>query len=75
MDPFDTELKQKMRNWANQQAPPTNGRARLMGAAASRIRPGERSSHAHLSSFPVDLYSWVMVYSMKRGVAALKIVS
>jgi hypothetical protein len=25
--------------------------------------------------FPVDLYSWAMVYSMKRGVSALRVVS
>jgi len=75
MDPFDAELKQSLKNWANKQTPPANGRARLLGAASSRPGQDEKSTHFHISSFPGDLYSWAMVYSLERGVSALRVVS
>jgi hypothetical protein len=75
MDPFDAELKLKLKHWANRQAPPENRRARLLGAALSRTSQEERPNHFHFPTFPVELYSWAMVYSMQRGVSALKLVS
>jgi hypothetical protein len=74
MDPFDAELKQSLKNWANSQAPPANVRARLLGAANSNIGRDEKPNHFHLPSFNGDLYSWVLVYSMERGVSALRLV-
>jgi hypothetical protein len=75
MDPFDLELKQSIKNWANMQEPPSNGHARLLGAAAFWKGREEKTNHFHLPSLTGDVYSWLMVYSLKQGVAALRLVS
>jgi hypothetical protein len=77
MDRFDLELKEILKNWAQKQVPPASGRNRLLSAAvqSSAGNRREKTNHFDVSSFPVDLYSWAMVYSMKRGVSALRVVS
>jgi hypothetical protein len=75
MDPFDAELKQSLKSWGAKQTPPANGRARLLGAVASLANQVERPAQFHFEGLPNEMFSWALVYSMERGVAALRLVS
>lgn len=75
MDPFDANIRNSMRSWSARQPLPANGRARLMAAAVQHSPRPEQNSRFYKPALTDDLFSWVLLYSMERGVCALRTVS
>ena len=75
MDHTDLELKQYLKNWADQQPLPVRGRAKLMMAAASLKKTrGKKTPHTTTQNSN-DLISWAMVYCVDRRISAARIVT
>jgi hypothetical protein len=75
MDTTDLQLRKLLKNWVGKHQPPANGRVRLLERAASPKEDLERPTSFQFAEIPSELFSWVTVYSMERGVVALRLVS
>jgi hypothetical protein len=75
MDTTDLQLGKSLKNWVARHQPPANGRARLLQRAAFPKTDCEKSAPHQFVTLPNELFSWATVYSMERGVVALRLVS
>lgn len=76
MDTTDRQLRASLKNWVSKHPLPANGRARILGGAAFSKKPKiERSTPFEFTGIPNELLSWATVYSLDRGVGALRLVS
>lgn len=75
MDHTELKLKQALKNWSKSQSPPSNGRARLITAVLDKQKKEKTYSPALAVELPGNLVYWAMVYSLDRGVTALRLVS
>ena len=78
----DVLLRNMLKNWANRQRPPENGRARLLWEAAqvSRnkidlttllFRPRiKHYSSSHSNDWPQTLFTWINENSLQLGLQA-----
>jgi hypothetical protein len=75
MDTTDLQLRKLLKNWVGKHQPPVNGRARLLERAASPRPNVEKPISLPFVTLPNEMFSWATVYSMERGVVALRLVS
>ena len=75
MNNIDNELRQRIKNWADQQPLPEGGKAKLMAAAASLNKKGRDESRLNVSHMPNDLYVWAMVYSNDRTMSMTRLLA
>ena len=76
MNTTDTEIRRILKNWmAKQPPPPADGKARLLSEARKSAAKVETKSTLRFPDHPVDIFSWISVYSLERGVTALRLVS
>jgi len=75
MEPTEHRLKQSLKNWSARHSPPSNGRARLITAVLEKKHKESAHSPALAIELPGNLVYWAMVYSLDRGVTALRLVS
>ncbi len=75
MDAIDRKIRQSLKHWVGGQRPPANERARLMAEIAHSKLKAEKPSPMLVVEIPNEIFSWAMVYSWERGVAALRLVS
>ena len=74
MDSSETEIQRLMKNWAKQQVPPPNIKAKLIRAAIAPKKPLRISLSHPMPTISNELISWAMVYSLNQGAATLHIV-
>ena len=74
METSELKLRQQIKNWAKGQAPPPNGKARLLRSAAAPRISFYKPKPIKIPTFPAEMVSWAMVYSMDRGVATLRLI-
>ena len=75
MDHQDLELKQYLKNWADHQPLPVEGRAQLISAAASYQEKGGKNTSRSTTPIPNDLISWAMIYCVVRKISMARIVT
>ena len=75
MDTIDLQLSKSLKNWVARHQPPANGRARLLQHAAFPKTDREKSAPLPFVTLPNEPFSWATVYSMERGMVALRLVS
>lgn len=83
MDRYDTIIRQCLKQWVVRYAPPAEGRARLLRAAAATkhtpcalaILGGRKMRPFQSLEVPDDLFHWAIVYTLERGIAMKSLVS
>jgi hypothetical protein len=75
MDTTDLQLRKFLKNWVARHQPPANGHARLLEQAAFPKTNCKKTTSFEFAAIPNELFSWVTVYSMERGMVALRLVS
>lgn len=83
MDRDDTIIRQCLKQWVMRYAPPADGRARLLrAAAATKHTPcalvplgGGKMRPFHSLEIPAELFHWAIVYTLERGIAMKNLVS
>jgi hypothetical protein len=78
----DTVLRNMLKNWANRQRPPDNGRARLLWEAAQVSRnkielttlfirpPVKFDPSSHPNDWPQTFFTWITENSLQLGLQA-----
>lgn len=76
-DSADTELRNLLKAWVNQQPPPKDARAQLLRSAANlkAEQLNKKSVHYQNTNLPADLFSWAIVYCIDRRITMLRLVS
>ena len=76
MNTTDIEIKRILKKWMSKQpAPPADGKARLIAEASKSAAKTGTTSTLHMPDRPIEIFSWITVYSLERGVTALRLVS
>lgn len=75
MDHQDLEIKRYIKNWADHQPLPVDGRSKLIKAAAAHQEKRGTKTSQMTPPIPNDLISWAMVYCIDRKISMARIVT
>lgn len=75
MDHIDSEIRQYLKRWVDQQPLPSNGRARLIEAAIGLRSKKEKKSTQIIGGKSNELISWAMVYCVDKRLSMARLVT